>query len=346
MNTAVRWQTPWPQWRSHWQVLHAWPPGAQWLLLSLLSVCMTIAGSVWWSAEAWQAWWQAEEQLQQLDEEISRHRQQVNQWRERVKQLEALPHPSGWAVPAWQNWPQTPPPDDNQVLQQWLAWGRQHGLAVQAMPLTGETAVKWRGTLPALLAALYGAPQEFPSMRLSAWDWQAAPTPVSTNKPGQVTDSLQLELQWTRARDTPLPPLPATGNNLKEKSTVSVDAQALVAQPEPAFAKLYNPFVVNALRSGLPTEVAHRQSRGWPVLQTQPLSQLRWVGSLSRPDQRQGLLAFNGLVYSVHTGDHIGQDWGEVTGIARDHLWLREWHAQTQGEWQALTRRIPAGDTK
>ncbi len=345
MNTTVRWQTPWPQWRSHWQLMHAWPRGAQWLLLSLLSVCMTIAGSVWWSAEAWQVWWQAEEKLQQLDEEIYRHRQQVNQWRERIQQLQALPHPSGWAVPAWQNWPQTPS-DDNQVLQQWLAWGRQHGLAAQAMPLTGETAAKWSGTLPALLAALHGAPQEFPSMRLSAWDWQAAPTPFSTNKPGQVTDSLQLELQWTRARDTPLPPLPAPGKNPKEKSAVSVDAKALVVLPEPAFAKLYNPFVVNALRSGLPTEVAHRQSRGWPVLQTQPLTQMRWVGSLSRPGQGQGLLAFNGLVYSVQLGDHIGQDWGEVTGIARDHMLLREWHAHTNGEWQALTRRIPVGDMK
>ena len=100
MNTAVRWQTPWPQWRSHWQVLHAWPPGAQWLLLSLLSLCMTAAGSWWWSSEAWETWWQAEEQLQQLDEEIHNHQQQVNQWRERIQQLQALPHPSGWAVPA------------------------------------------------------------------------------------------------------------------------------------------------------------------------------------------------------------------------------------------------------
>ena len=346
MNTIVRWQTPWPQWRSHWQVLHAWPPGAQWLLLSLFSLCMTAAGSGWWSAEAWETWWQADEQLQQLDEEIHKHQQQVNQWRERIQQLQALPHPSGWAVSAWQTWPQTPPPDDAQALRQWLAWGRQHGLAVQAMPLTGETAVKWSGSLPALLAALHNAPQEFPSMRISAWDWQAASALAGTNKPGLGSDRLQLELQWSRERDNPLPLVSASGKNPTEKSPVSVDVQASVPLPEPAFTKLYNPFVVNALRSGLPPEIAHRQAQGWLVLQTQPLSQLRWVGSLSRQEKRQGLLAFNGLVYSVQKGDHLGQDWGEVTDIARDHLLLREWHPQTNGEWQAQTRRIAAGDTK
>jgi Tfp pilus assembly protein PilP len=167
-----------------------------------------------------------------------------------------------------------------------------------------------------------------------------------TNKPGQGLERLQLELQWSRARDNPLPPPPTPGKTPADKATAKVTAQAASPPPEPAYGKLYNPFVVNALRSGLPPEVAQRQLRGWPVLHNQPLSQLRWVGSLSRRDQRQGLLAFNGLVYSVHIGDHLGQDWGEVTDIARDHLLLREWHAHTQGEWQAQTRRIAAGDTK
>ena len=126
MSTGIRWQTPWPQWRSHWQVLHAWPPGAQWLLLLLLSVCMTAAGSLWWSFEAWEIWWQADEQLQQLDEDINRNQQQVGQLRQRIQEIQALPHPSGWPVPAWQTWPQTPPPDDNQVLQQLLNWQSCH----------------------------------------------------------------------------------------------------------------------------------------------------------------------------------------------------------------------------
>ena len=346
MNTVVRWQTPWPQWRSHWQVLHAWPPGAQWLMLSLISVCMTAAGSFWWSSEAWEIWWQADEQLQQLDEDILRHQQQVKQLRQRIREIQALPHPSGWPVPAWQTWPQTPPPDDNQALQQWLNWGRQHGLAAQAMPLTGESAVRWRGSLPALIAAVHGLPQEFPAMRLSGLDWQALPAQATSSKLGLVEDRLQVELQWTRARDNPLAVLPAKNKKPAEKTAVAVDAPPVLPPPAVASAKLYNPFKVTALRSGLPPDVAQKELRGWPVLHHQPVSQLRWVGSLSRHDQRQGLLAFNGLVYSVQKGDHLGQDWGEVTDIARDHVLLREWHAHTNGEWQPVTRRIAAGDPK
>ena len=346
MSTVVRWHTPWPQWRSHWQVLHAWPPGAQWLLLSLLSVCLTAAGSCWWSSEAWDVWWQADEQLQQLDEDILRHQQQVKQLRQRIQEIQALPHPSGWPVPAWQTWPHTPPLDDNQDLQLWLNWGRQHGLAAQALPLTGESAVRWKGTLPALLAAVHGVPQEFPAMRLSGLDWQVLPASATSNKTGPIEVRLQLELQWTRAQDKPLAFLSAQSQAVAEKNVAKAEALPVSPPPAAASAKLYNPFQVTALRSGLPPEVAQRQPRGWTVLQTQPVSHMRWVGTLSRHDRRQGLLSFNGLVYSVQTGDHIGQDWGEVTDIARDHLVLREWHAQKDGEWLAVTQRIAAGAAK
>ena len=183
-------------------------------------------------------------------------------------------------------------------------------------------------------------------MRLSGFDWQALPTQATSSKPGQVEDRLQLELQWSRARDNPLAVLPAKSKTPAEKTAMGVDAPTALPPPAAASAKLYNPFQVTALRSGLPPEVAQRQPRGWTVLQTHPVSQLRWVGSLSRRDQRQGLLAFNGLVYSVQKGDHLGQDWGEVTDIARDHVLLREWHAHTNGEWQPVIRRIAAGDPK
>lgn len=150
---------------------------------------------MWWSSEACQTWWQAEEQLQQLDEDIDKLRQQVMQLRQRIRDTEALPHPSGWPVPAWQTWPQTPLADDQQALQQWLAWGWQNGLAAQAMSLICETAVKWLGSLPALLAAVHGAPQQMPAMRTSGFDWQYVPTPDMTARPAGVADRLQLELQ-------------------------------------------------------------------------------------------------------------------------------------------------------
>jgi len=206
--------------------------------------------------------------------------------------------------------------------------------------------VRWRGALPALLAAVHGVPQEFPAMRLSGFDWQVLPAPATTAKPGQVEERLQVELQWTRAGDNPLVVLPAKGKKLAEKTALALDAQAVLPPPSATSAKLYNPFQVTALRSGLPPGVAQSQLRGWQALHNQPVSQLRWIGSLSRTDQSQGLLAFNGLVYSIQKGDHLGQDWGEVTDIARDHVLLREWHAHTNGEWQLVNRRIAAGDPK
>jgi len=345
--SAIRWQVlPWPQWRTHWKVLHAWPPGAQWLLLSLMSVSFTVLGSVWWSADAWQSWWQAEEELQRLDEEVISLQQQASGLRLRIKELTATPHPSGGSLPAWQTWSQLPLPDDAHVLQQWLAWGRQHGLATQAMPLTGTHSVKYSGSLPALLAAVYGVPPQFAELRLTGFDWQRRHDGEHLLAKTATQTHLQLELSWSRTQQVALPVLSAKSTPDKDKSVPSGGTQtpAIAAPPPMTNARaLYNPFAVTALRSGLPKHINEQVPKGWPLLHSTDLSQLRWVGTLYRTGERQSLLAFNGLVYPVHVGDRLGRDWGEVVDIAADHVVLREWHADAQGEWGAVNKRLPAG---
>ena len=331
------WESPWPQWRSHWHVLHAWPPLAQWLLLVPLSVGLTLSVSAWWSADAWQAWWEADEEWQQLEDELHTLQQQAAQLRQRIQSLRDMPHPSGWPVPAWQTWPQAAQTDETQLLQEWLAWGRQHGLVTQALPLTGANAVRLTGAMAAQLAAWHGAPQAFPRLRVTAFEWQRVPG----------KDSLQLELSWVQAKDGPTvdkpqpPKIPGDKTDMQSQKAPSVERHPA---PGPKAHALYNVFQVSALRSGLPPHLLSQSMQGWPQLHHQELAQLRWMGSLDKPGERQALLAFNGLVYPVHVGDTLGRDWGQVTQIGRDHLILREWQPDQNGEWIASRRRLPAGD--
>ena len=70
---------------------------------------------------------------------------------------------------------------------------------------------------------------------------------------------------------------------------------------------------------------------------------MRWPGMLANDQQRQALVHCEGRVHAVLVGDHLGQDWGVVMEIGRDHLRLREWVADAQGKWVSLERRFPAG---
>ena len=356
MSGFALYMSPWPQWRSHWHVWHAWPPGAQWLLLSSVSVCFTVLGSLWWSADAWQTWWQADDELQRLDEEASRLLQQAQVLRQRIQDLTATPHPSGLPIPAWQAWPQLPPPDDAHVLQQWLAWGRQQGLAVQAMPLTTANAVQYSGSLPALLAAVFGLPLAFPELRLTGFEWQHRAQDKHMTANPQTDSQLQLQLSWGRAQQVPLAAQVGKQAPAEHKTAPGLNphlpgvqatqpATQPASQPVAHARALYNPFAVSALRSGLPKHIIEQVPKGWPQLHSPDLSQLQWVGTLYRTGERQTLLAFNGLVYTVHVGDRLGRDWGEVAEIAADHLVLREWHADAQGEWRPVNKRLPGGDS-
>jgi len=44
-------------------------------------------------------------------------------------------------------------------------------------------------------------------------------------------------------------------------------------------------------------------------------------------------------------GQALGADGGEITQINTDHLVLREWHVNQQGQWQAQFNRWPKQGT-
>lgn len=342
------WKTPWPQWRTHWRVWHAWPLSAQIPALFLWTVCAICVGSVWTSEAAWRQWWQASDDLLQTQEDMQRLEQAVMQQRARIDQLRAMPHPAGLALPAWQVWPDDPPPQHPKLMKAWLDWGRQHGLAVVAGKMEdGLASGTWTGSLPQLMAAWHGLPDAVPRLAVVGFEWRAgvakSPASSDTKPPG-----LQLQMQWRVWRPPTRSPVSAQGHaggNQALSASSSDGRAAAVSAPRvvnhiPSAALLYDPFSANGLKKALPRAVgSHAAPMAW---QTQALSQMRWAGMLANDHRREALVSTEGQVHSLQLGDRLGQDWGVVTDIGRDHLWLQEWVADSQGKWVSQPRRFPS----
>ena len=245
------------------------------------------------------------------------------------------------------------PPDQQQVLRAWLAWGRLHGLAVQAHKMDETMASgRWTGSLPQLLSAWHGLPTAVPRMLVTGFEWRIPSDTLSTSNRGKAQIlqlPLQLQMQWVVLRERtrasvpnsqPLAPTPSAGVNAA--STGAATARTLSWQPTaPPVSSMHNPFSMVGVQKALPWVASTGAvPKDW---QTRPLSQLRWVGMLANDHQRQALVQGDGRVHTVLVGDRLGQDWGVVIEIERDHLRLREWVADAQGKWVSHERRFPAG---
>ena len=53
------------------------------------------------------------------------------------------------------------------------------------------------------------------------------------------------------------------------------------------------------------------------------------------------LLTHEGQLYAFKPGQALGAQGGEVTQVNADHLWLRQWVADSHGQWQARSNRWP-----
>jgi hypothetical protein len=91
----------WPQWRSHWRVLHAWPLSAQCLLLSACALLMSLWLSWQVSGQAWLTWWQSQQRQEAALLQLKTLQGQLDQHQQRVAALQAMRHPSGQNWPAW-----------------------------------------------------------------------------------------------------------------------------------------------------------------------------------------------------------------------------------------------------
>lgn len=283
------WNAWWPQWRSHWRVLHAWPLSAQAVLLTVLTLLMS-AGLSWQvSGTAWSTWWQAQEREAQAQVRVESLQRQVKQHQARVAALKAMPHPTGADVPAW--------------VALSLS-GMQSQSAESANP------PHWVGSLPSLLLAWQSLTKLTPQARVNAFVLRAEPA-APASKP-----ALSLSLQLLTREDT----------EQALSRSAAPDMQA--APPKLRF----NPFDAKWLAGGLPPLV---HTSGQLKLPDTELSQWQWLGALSTPEKSSALLSLEGELYALTAGQALGADGGEITQVNTDHVVLREWQFNPQGQWQA-----------
>ncbi len=98
-----------------------------------------------------------------------------------------------------------------------------------------------------------------------------------------------------------------------------------------------DPFDAASLTTELSaTELALRPDAGRPrdVLEAFSLDSLQMVGVLIRAGHAIGVVQAERELHQVRVGDHLGQDYGEVTAITEDGIAIAERVQDSQGQWQ------------
>jgi type IV pilus assembly protein PilP len=68
-------------------------------------------------------------------------------------------------------------------------------------------------------------------------------------------------------------------------------------------------------------------------LEAYPLDGMTMVGSVTKQGQPYALLRVDALLYQVKVGDHIGQNYGQITRISETEITLQETVQDAAGEW-------------
>ncbi len=309
MNTKWQfWNAWWPQWRSHWRVLHAWPLSAQAVLLTVLTLLMSLGLSWQVSGPAWSTWWQAQEREAQASQTLQALQWQVKQHQARVAALQAMPHPTGGHAPAW------------------VALSAS-GLQVQTAD--GSNQQLWSGSLPSLLLDWQRLVELAPQARVNAFVLKADLAVLAP----QSASPLSLTLLTREDAQQVLSPGTSPG-----KSS-ALAPQVSDAAPPP---RRFNPFDAKWLAGGLPPLA---RASGQLTLPDAELSQWQWLGALSTPEKSSAVLSLAGELYAVSLGQALGADGGEISQVNTDHVLLREWQFNHQGQLQARFTRWPKQGT-
>jgi type IV pilus assembly protein PilP len=79
--------------------------------------------------------------------------------------------------------------------------------------------------------------------------------------------------------------------------------------------------------------LASELNRRKEPLEAFPLDSMSMVGSVTRNGRQFALMRVDNLLYHVKIGDHIGQNYGRITGITETDIGLREIVQDAAGEW-------------
>ena len=86
----------------------------------------------------------------------------------------------------------------------------------------------------------------------------------------------------------------------------------------------------SALNAGL---IAPEMARRKEPLEAFPLDVMAMVGSMNRNNVPAALLRVNNLLYQVRVGNYLGQNYGKITKITENAVYLREIVQDATGDW-------------
>jgi type IV pilus assembly protein PilP len=79
--------------------------------------------------------------------------------------------------------------------------------------------------------------------------------------------------------------------------------------------------------------LAAQLNRRKEPLEAFPLDSMSMVGSVTRSGRPYALLRVDALLYQVRVGDHLGQNYGQITAISETEITLKETVQDAAGEW-------------
>ncbi|NML47682.1 pilus assembly protein PilP [Ramlibacter sp. G-1-2-2] len=86
--------------------------------------------------------------------------------------------------------------------------------------------------------------------------------------------------------------------------------------------------------------VAPELNRRKEPLESFPLDTMAMVGSLVKQGQPVALVKVDNLLYQVHPGNYLGQNYGRITKVTETEVLLRELVQDAAGEWVERTASL------
>lgn len=86
--------------------------------------------------------------------------------------------------------------------------------------------------------------------------------------------------------------------------------------------------------------IAPELARRKEPLEAYPLDAIVMVGSLVKAGQPVALVRVDNLLYQIHTGNYLGQNYGRITKVSETGLALREIVQDAAGEWIERTANL------
>ena len=86
--------------------------------------------------------------------------------------------------------------------------------------------------------------------------------------------------------------------------------------------------------------IAPELNRRKEPLESEPLDSMVMVGSLNKKNTPTALVRVGGLLYQVHMGNYLGQNYGKITQISENFVRLREIVQDGTGDWIERTSTL------